>query len=174
MTSQHPITPDEVCRTLSFPPDDFKRLLVNLDPNAVVRASQALAPPDILVLAIGIAMLRYLAFAVDGILPLLKRLHSEWADKAYELDHIWEEDDHKTPVPEFHLGIADWEYITWKGLDEFYHPATCTYVPSLPRPAAFAVTIHAAALYFRFKEALEAQRSKDAHDAASIQRPAVK
>lgn len=169
---QHPIKSDEVQRALMFPKDDFRRLLVNiLDIND--RGDSILEPPDILILGIAVAMLRHLPFTPDGLQPMLRRLHKDWKTPANELDRIWEENDHDTPVADFHLGIADWEYVTWVGLDEFFHPKTCEYLPHLPRPAAFAVTIHVAAIYFRFKEALEEQRHKNADTTAGVSQSVV-
>jgi len=155
------ITFEDLARVLQVPPERLARLcrISGLHPK-----EGSITPLDLLVSALANAVAEAVpALSDEGVLGLLLReLRPHVRGLADLLEEVWQKWGEDPEVPSFHLGIAENQFVTWKNLDNFYHPATGTFVERLPTPAAWATTIHPAAIYFRARNVL-----KEVEDARS-------
>ena len=99
----------------------------------------------------------------------LKEIGPYLTELANKLEEVWEKNEPGSEVPSYYIGFAENMFVTWSDLDKFYHMQTSTYVEHLPTPAAWATTLHVAAIYFQVRNVLK--EIEDAHRTGHVAEP---
>lgn len=147
----------DLARAIQTPPDRFRRFCHTVLNVRDRQNPSQVSPHDVLVAALSAAVPQAVpSLGEEAPLTLLmKEMSPALLEHASMLEECWLAWNDNPEVPEFHLGIAENQFVTWTGLDEFYHPATGEYLARLPMPPAWATTIHLAAIYFRARNVLK-------------------
>lgn len=165
------ITLTDLARAVLIPVDKFRRLCKTSDRTG---SDQQVFPSDVLLMGLAGATLRAVpGMSQEGLLGLfLKEIRNCISPLAYTLEDLWAANNPEAEIPDFPLGFAENEFVTWPTIDNFYQLRTGVYVEQLPMPAAWATTLHPAAIYFRvrnvLKEIEDAHRTRHAAESVDV------